>query len=108
MPKTPDDVFNAMPGAFKPEKAGSVEMNLQFDLSGDTGGKWVVEIVSGECKTRSGTTSSPVAKIQTSDTDFMALFNKNLNAVAAYMSGRVRVDGDVIAIMNLLSFFELP
>jgi putative sterol carrier protein len=108
MPKTPDDVFNAMPEAFKPEKAGSVEMVLQFDLSGDHGGNWVVEIGNGECKTRSGTANKPVTKIHTSDADFMALFNRDLNAVAAYMSGRVRVEGDVVAIMNLLSFFELP
>jgi putative sterol carrier protein len=38
----------------------------------------------------------------------VAVFNGSLNAVAAYMSGRVQVDGDVTAIMNLLSFFEMP
>lgn len=108
MPNTPDDIFNAMPGAFLPDKAGQTEMNLQFDISGDDGGKWVVEITGGECRTRKGTVTKPKATIKTSDADMMALFYHELNAVAAYMSGRVRVDGDVVAIMNLLSFFKLP
>ena len=105
---TPKKVFEAMPDAYNPEKAGPAEMSLQFDLSGDLGGNWVVEIEKGTCRTHQGEIKDPIATICTSDQDFLALFQGRLNAVAAYMSGRVRVDGNVVAIMNLLSFFDLP
>jgi putative sterol carrier protein len=97
-----------MPDAFQAAKAGPVKLLLQFDLTGDNGGEWVVEIADGACKTRPGETDDPTATIRTSAQDFVALFTGELNAVAAYMSGRVKVAGDVTAIMNLMSFFELP
>ena len=49
-----------------------------------------------------------MATITASAEDLVAIFDSSLNAVAAYMSGRVQVIGDVTAIMNLLSFFEMP
>jgi putative sterol carrier protein len=90
------------------QQAGPVNLVLQFDLTGDDGGEWVVEIADGVCSTRRGETEDPTATIRTSAKDFIALFMGELNAVAAYMNGRVQVAGDVTAIMNLLSFFDLP
>jgi putative sterol carrier protein len=108
MPTTPKDIFGAMPDAFLPEKAGQIELDLQFNLSGDQGGQWAVQIKNGTCSTHTGQVDDPLATISTSAEDFMALFTGELNAVAAYMAGRVKVAGDVTAIMNLLSFFALP
>jgi putative sterol carrier protein len=108
MDTRPEHIFSRMPDAFQAAKAGPVKLLLQFDLTGDHGGEWVVEIADGACTTRPGETDDPTATIRTSAEDFIALFNGELNAVAAYMSGRVKVAGDVTAIMNLLSFFELP
>ena len=105
---TPQEIFDAMPNAFLPEKAGTVELDLLFNLSGDQGGDWVVKIADGKCHTEVGKTDHPMATISTSAEDFLALFQGELNAVAAYMAGRVKVVGDVTAIMNLLSFFEWP
>ena len=104
----PEGIFEAMPNAFIPEKAGPVELDLQFSLSGDQGGDWAVQIGNGTCTTHQGQVTNPLATIHMSAEDFMALFQGELNAVAAYMAGRVKVSGDVMAIMNLLSFFELP
>lgn len=108
MASTPQEIFDAMPGAFRPDKAGSAELSLQFDIRGEAGGEWAVEIASGTCRTWSGRAKEPIATIRSSDSDIVAVFGGSLNAVAAYMSGRVQVDGDVTAIMNLLSFFEMP
>jgi putative sterol carrier protein len=108
MPATPQQIFKAMPAAFRPEKAGPVELALQFNLTGDLGGEWGVEISNGACQTSSGQVKDPIATISSNAQDFVAIFDGSLNAVAAYMSGRIQVAGDVTAIMNLLSFFELP
>ncbi len=105
---TPQELFDAMPAAFLPQKAGQVELALQFSLSGDHGGDWAVEISQGVCRTRPGEVEHPLAAIRSSGEDLVAIFNGQLNAVAAYMNGRVKVTGDVTAIMNLVSFFDLP
>jgi len=105
---TPKEIFEAMPNAFIAEKAGPAELDLQFNLSGDQAGDWAVQISNGTCATFEGQVENPLATISISTEDFLALFQGELNAVAAYMAGRVKVTGDVMAIMNLLSFFELP
>jgi len=105
---TPQQVFDAMPAAFRPQKAGATELALQFNVSGDEGGEWTVEIGDGVCKTSPGQADDPIAIIDMSGRDFLAVFGGKLNAVAAYMSGRIKVSGDVMSIMHLLSFFEMP
>jgi putative sterol carrier protein len=108
MSATPQQVFDAMPAAFRPAKAGTADLALQFILKGDLGGEWSVRISNGTCNVSSDRIENPTATIRTSAEDFGAIFDGSLNAVAAYMSGRVQVDGDVTGIMNLLSFFEMP
>ena len=108
MPTTPQQIFAAMPNAFRPDKAGPIALTIQFNLSGEKGGEWGVTIEHGVCRTIAGQTADPVATITASAEDLVAIFDGSLNAVAAYMSGRVQVEGDVTAIMNLLSFFEMP
>ena len=105
---TPQQVFDAMPAAFQPKKAGPVELALNFALRGDLGGEWGVCIEEGACHITEGQVQDPAATIRAGAQDFVAIMNRDLNAVAAYMSGRVRVTGDVTAIMNLLSFFDFP
>ena len=108
MPATPQQVFDAMPAAFRPDKAGAAHLALQFILEGDLGGEWSVRISNGTCQVTNDRMKNPTATIRSSAEDFVAIFDGSLNAVAAYMSGRVQVDGDVTGIMNLLSFFEMP
>ena len=36
---TPDQIVEAMPEYLVPEKAGTTKATIQFDLSGDAGGK---------------------------------------------------------------------
>ncbi len=105
---TPQAVFDALPDSFQPQKAGAAQLALQFELSGEQGGEWGISIADGVCQTSVGRVKNPVATIKMSDRDFVSIFTGKQNAVAAYMTGRIKVSGDVTAIMNLLSFFKLP
>ena len=106
MSTTPQEIFNQMSDAFQPQIAGSAEMQLQFSLSGNQGGDWKVEIGNGTCQVSQDRLENPLATIHMRDQDFIGVFSGKLNAVAAFMSGKIRIDGDVTAIMNLLSFFN--
>jgi putative sterol carrier protein len=106
--ETPQQVFDAMPPAFQRDKAGPVELALNFSVGGEGGGEWWLQIEDGECRVAAGQLRNPTATIRMSAEDLVAVFGGSLNAVAAYMSGRVKVTGDVTAIMNVLSFFDFP
>src|SRR5439155_14767918 len=41
---TPDQIVEAMPEYLIPEKSATTKATIQFDLSGDGGGKWWVRI----------------------------------------------------------------
>ena len=56
---TIDQVMNAMPGAFLPEKAGDMNAIIQYHLSGDEAGDWVVRIGEGACQVEQGTVEDP-------------------------------------------------
>ena len=51
---TPQQIFDSMPQALVPEKAGSTKAVIQFDLSGDQGGKWWVTIHDGQAESGKG------------------------------------------------------
>ena len=42
------DLFNSMPARFQAEKAAGTTMGILFDLSGDGGGQWFVNIADGQ------------------------------------------------------------
>src|SRR5437879_11908644 len=51
---TPDQIVDAMPNYLIPEKATTTKATIQFDLSGDAGGKWWVRIHDGKAESGKG------------------------------------------------------
>src|SRR5260370_8859136 len=56
---SPQDVFDRMPEALLPEKAATTKAMIQFDLSGDQGGKWWVKIHEGKAESGKGDAPEP-------------------------------------------------
>ena len=42
-------IFENMPQAFNAEKAGDLDATVQFDLTGEDGGTWIVVVTDGNC-----------------------------------------------------------
>ena len=51
---SPDQIVEAMPEYLIPEKAATTKATIQFDLSGDAGGKWWVRINDGKAESGKG------------------------------------------------------
>ena len=56
---TPDQIVEALPNFLIPEKAGETKATIQFDLSGDGGGKWWVRIHDGKAESGKGDPGEP-------------------------------------------------
>ena len=82
-------VFKKMPGAFNAEKAGGVEVVFQYEIAGEGGGSWFIAIANGVCRVEKGEHASPTTTILMGAADFLALMNKEANAMALYTSGQV-------------------
>lgn len=101
------EVFDMIPGRFMPEKAGDLKAVIQFDLNGDGGGQYYLSIADQACTVQPGVSSSPTMTLTASAADYLGLMNGELNAMQAFMQGKIRVKGDVSLAMKMQAIFGI-
>ncbi len=106
MSPTAREMLEAMPGAFLPDKAGDAAARIQLDLTGDEGGAWLLDIAGGKCSVSEEKASQADVTVTMDANDFVALYTNKLNPVQAFMSGRIKIAGNVGMVMQLLNWFE--
>ncbi len=99
------DIFAAMPGQFDAAKAGGFDATIQFDLAGDGGGQWYVNVADGKAVVTEGLHDEPVATIRMGASDFVDMMSGNLDPMNAFMMGKVRVEGDLNSVMKFQTLF---
>jgi putative sterol carrier protein len=96
-----------LPEAFQADKAAGVEAVIQFNLTGDGGGEWYVTITDGTCTIDEGAAENPKLTINADGQDMLGIFTGEINAMAAFSSGKLKLSGDLGLSMKLLNFFKL-
>ena len=91
-------VFENIPGAFQADKAAGVDVVFQFDISGPGGGSWCITVKDGNCEVAEESHGSPTTIIKMGDDDFVKMMSGELNAMSAFTSGKLKVEGDLIEI----------
>ncbi|MEI8183176.1 MAG: SDR family NAD(P)-dependent oxidoreductase [Desulfomonile sp.] len=90
------EVFDRMAGAFQKDRASGVDVVFQYHISGRGGGSWYAAIKEGTCEVKSGEHNKPTTTIIMSDEDFLNLMSGRLNAMQAYTSGKLKIQGDLM------------
>src|SRR5512135_3161184 len=96
-----------MQAQFRPEKANGLNTTLQFDLTGDGGGTWTVQVQNGQCRVKQGPAGNPSATISATAADYVAIANNQLNPMQAMMQGRLKIKGDVALLLKLPQVFSI-
>lgn len=89
------------------ERARSVNAIYQFDISGDNGGTWVLDLTKDNDWISEGASDSAQCTIQVSADDWVAIMNKELNAMQAFMMGKLRISGDMGLATKLQTVFSM-
>ncbi len=97
------DNLNKKIEAADPEKMKGVSAVYQFDLSGDNGGVFHVQVDDGKANVVEGAHDSPNITISMSADDFDDMLEGKLNATSAFMAGKLKVKGDMSLAMKLQS-----
>jgi len=106
-PTTILEVMQGMPGAFQSARAGNVNAVVQFNLTGDGGGTWTVKIAEGKCEVAEGAAQAPNATVTAAAADYLALTRGELNPMSAFMSGKLKITGDMSLMMSFQNWFAI-
>jgi putative sterol carrier protein len=104
---TINELMSRMPRAFLPEKAVGVEAVVQYHLTGEQGGDWVITIKDGACTVEPGETAEPSLTLTADSQDYLGMFTGETNAMQAFMQGKLKLAGDLNLAMKLLNFFKM-
>lgn len=104
---TPGELFDQLARRLErePQRTAGVTATYQFDISGEQGGQWHVEIVEGETEVREGIAADPDVTFVMRDTDYVAMSSGKLSGMTAFMTGRIKVEGDMSKAMRAAQIF---
>jgi len=105
---TPEMIFEQMPSALDQSRAGSTNATIQFDLSGDGGGKWWVKIHDGQAESAKGEAENPNLTINMDAKDYVKMSLGQLDGTAAFMQGKLKIKGDMGLAIKMQSLFKRP
>jgi putative sterol carrier protein len=97
------DYVKAMPNGLRPDKVGGLSATYLFQLA--ESGPWRVVIANRAAAIQPGSGSANVT-IQLRDADFVKLAKGQLNTVAEYQRGTIKISGDVGLAQRLTDYFS--
>jgi len=104
-----DRIFEGMEQRFVAAKASDVDADIVFEITdeGDTH-PYVVAIHDGSCKTQRGTVDNPKVKLTSGLVPFIKLVTGEAQGPQLFMSGKLKVSGDLMFSTRIMSFFDQP
>jgi putative sterol carrier protein len=103
---TVKETFDLMASRFRADKAAGVTATIQYDISGDGGGTWNAVIKDGACSVSSGPAGSPSLTVQMSGQDWLDMLSGKQSGQMLFMSGKLKLKGDMGLAMKLGSLFQ--
>ena len=96
------EFFETLESRVDESKAAGLTATYLFDVDG--AGKWTVDVDDGKVKVREGEEDADTT-ITTSEDNFMKIVRGEQNPTTAYMTGKLKVKGDMGQAMKLQKLF---
>ena len=78
-----------------PNKVAGINAIYQFNITGDNGANYWVDLTAEPYKVGAGTNDNPNCTITASDNDFTDMVAGKLNGQMAFMTGKLKIAGDM-------------
>src|SRR5437867_1947260 len=100
-------IFAGMAGAFLPEKGGSQGAVVQYDINGGgTVHTYQLKIAAGKCELVKGAAGPARVILALQVPDFLRLVTGKLNGMQAFMTGKLKLTGDMMFAQVMQGWFE--
>ena len=98
---TAKEFFDELPGHAEPEKLAGVQATYLFDIAGE--GRWLVEIRDSAVTVAEDPSGGADVEFALSGETFSKLLARKQSPMVAYMTGKLKVKGDINVAMHLQS-----
>jgi putative sterol carrier protein len=102
MPGTVQEFFETLPSQADMSKTAGMNNSYVFDIEG--AGQWTVRVEDGSVNVAEGAQDADVT-ISASEEVFQKILSGEQNATSAYMTGKIKLKGDMGAAMKLQKLF---
>lgn len=102
------DIITSIPMRFRPEKAGYLQLNIHFDISGNHGGEYTVLVFDGVCTLSNGLVGAADCVIKSKAEVYTQIELGKTNPQMALMMGKVKVSnlGKMMEFVKLFKRFN--
>jgi putative sterol carrier protein len=109
MAGTAKEIFDGFKEKLKahPDVGSSINAMVQFVLNGEGGGTWAIDLTKQPGEIIEGGSDTAACTLTMGAEDFVAMINKEANPMALFMSGRLKVGGDMSISMKLQGILDL-
>ena len=98
-----------MPAPFNPDKGGGQQAVCQYEINApDSTHEYAMRIADGRCEIDKGRAESPRVTIRMALADFLRLITGNANGMQLFMTGKLKVSGDLFFAQTYQSWFDRP
>jgi len=100
-------VFDGMAKRFLPEKAGTENAVIQYDVAAPDGvHTFQLKVAGGKCEVAKGATGAPRVTLALSFPDFLRLVSGKLNGMQAFFAGKLKLTGDMMFAQTMQGWFN--
>ena len=104
-----EKVFAGMSESFSPEKAAGQQAVVQYEITAPDGShEYAMRIADGRCEIDKGRAESPRVSLRIGLADFLRLITGAANGMQLFMTGKLKVSGDLFFAQTYQSWFDRP
>ncbi|MEU7529399.1 SCP2 sterol-binding domain-containing protein [Saccharothrix sp. NPDC042600] len=105
-----DEVFRRMEAHFRADRAGAARAVVHFRLTGGAGAEDVYEVVIEDagCTIDKSATRESRATVTLGPVEFLKLATGNASAPVLFMTGKLKVKGDLGFAAGFMGLFDIP
>ena len=104
-----EKVFAGMAESFSAAKAAGQQATVQYEINSPDGThEYAMRIADGRCEIAKGRAESPRVTIRIGLADFLRLITGKANGMQLFMTGKLKVSGDLFFAQTYQSWFDRP
>jgi len=93
--------------AFMPEKTTGIDAIVQYHLTGDEGGDFIITIGNDQCSVSEGVAENPVVIMTAEAGYFRKILLGKEDGMKGYLEGKLQLEGNLKLAMKLTGYFDL-